>query len=40
MGGDTTFGLAFGSFVRDRGGERFCVGYDGRHSSPALARRP
>lgn len=33
-----TLGLAFGSFVKDRGGERFCVGYDGRHSSPALTQ--
>lgn len=30
-------GAAFASFVIDNGGKSVCVGYDGRHSSPALA---
>lgn len=29
-------GRAYGTFVRNRGGARVCLGYDGRHSSPAL----
>lgn len=31
-------GCAFGTYVRARGGNTVCVGYDGRHSSPALAK--
>lgn len=32
-------GRAFGTFVRrETGGNHICVGYDGRHSSPALAK--
>lgn len=31
-------GQAFGSFVKRQGGHKICVGYDGRHSSPALAQ--
>ncbi len=30
-------GLAFGTFVRRKGGSRICVGYDGRLTSPAFA---
>ena len=30
-------GLAYGTFVRRKGGSRVCVGYDGRLSSPALS---
>lgn len=29
-------GLAFGTYVRRKGGSRVCTGYDGRESSPAL----
>lgn len=31
-------GLAFGTYVRRRGGSRVCVGYDGRESSPVFAK--
>jgi len=31
-------GLAFGTFVRRKGGSTMCVGYDGRHTSPALSQ--
>jgi len=30
-------GRAFGTYIRRKGGSLVCVGYDGRHSSPALA---
>ncbi len=42
--GDTLFeddafalGLAFGTFIAAQGGNKICVGYDGRESSPAMA---
>lgn len=31
-------GRSFGSVIRDAGGERVCVGYDGRLSSPEMAQ--
>lgn len=31
-------GRAFGTFVARQDGKKVCVGYDGRHSSPGLAR--
>ncbi|MGB0720243.1 MAG: phosphoglucomutase/phosphomannomutase PgmG [Bdellovibrionales bacterium] len=31
-------GLAFGTFVRRKGGHQICVGYDGRETSPALSQ--
>src|SRR5690606_29540220 len=30
-------GRAFGTYVKRKGGAKVCSGYDGRHSSPALA---
>ena len=30
-------GCAFGTYVKNKGGQNICVGYDGRHSSPGLA---
>lgn len=32
----TAIGLAFGTIVKESGGTRVCVGYDGRHSSPDM----
>lgn len=31
-------GCAFGTYVRRKGGSRVCVGFDGRHSSPVMAK--
>ena len=31
-------GLAFGTFIRNKGGSHVCVGFDGRASSPGLAQ--
>ena len=30
-------GLSFGTYLRKQGGRTICVGYDGRHTSPALS---
>ena len=31
-------GCAFGTYVKRKGGSQVCVGYDGRHSSPAMTK--
>ena len=32
----SALGRAFGSLIKENGGSRICVGYDGRHSSPDM----